>query len=92
MSFWGGGCCFGVGGIIWGLWASFGGGGCHLCVCVHVVVAGCSCGRLFMHLDGGVVIVAIGGVFIFICVFVFVFVFVFVSLWSLGSGRSRRGY
>ena len=39
------GHCLGVVGIVWGQGVLFGGKGHHLCVCVHVIVAGCCCGR-----------------------------------------------
>ena len=88
----GGGCRFGAGVSFGGRGGSFGGCGRRLgasFVCLW------SCRRcwvslwaLFMHLDGGVVVVAVGGVFVFVCVFAFVF----VSSWSLGPGRSRRAY
>ena len=38
MLFGGRGCCLGAGGIVWGLWALFGGEGHCLCVCAHVIM------------------------------------------------------
>ena len=56
----GGRCHLGVGGVVWGQGALFRGGWHCLCVCVHVVIAGCFCGHCSCVWMAGLSLSALG--------------------------------